>query len=69
MIVGELIKLYRTKHDLSLEDLSVQTGVDKTVLHRLEQGSLESSKYIPNLIAWLFTDKNYGKSNETNQTV
>lgn len=66
MIVGELIDLYRTKHNLSLEELSAQIGVDRNILHRLEKGSTASSKYVPTLISWLFSPpKPYGKSKQT----
>jgi hypothetical protein len=64
MILGQMLEAFRGKYNLSLEDLSKLTGVDKTVLHRLEQGTLTSSKHIPALIAWEFSE-DYGDPQQT----
>ena len=59
-IIGQLLEAYREKHNLSLEDVARDSGVDKTALHRIEQGNICSSKYVPVLIAWMFSTKTYG---------
>lgn len=53
MRLGALLAAYREMHNISLDRMVTETGVPRTVLHRIEHGQVPSGAHLVRLITWI----------------
>ena len=56
MKLGEMIKAYRQKRDLSLTETAEQIGIAKSTLHRIEVGKDCDLPSLFKLLNWMITE-------------
>jgi transcriptional regulator with XRE-family HTH domain len=55
-MIGELIRLWRNVNSVSISDLSMQIGVSKATLCRIEKGEATDTATLAKLMRWLFKE-------------